>query len=140
MILEVFLDKITQYKRKKTNAKKFKKKNQERDFKQSLYSDQKWRKFRFRFLGNNPYCFTCGAKSNVVDHFRPHKGNIELFYDPHNMIPLCKSCHNYVSVKFDKYKNPKLEDKAKWVEMMREKNNLKFPIKFTTIEKTKGNK
>ena len=32
--------------------------------------------------------------ATVVDHMMAHKGNLDLFYDPDNLQPLCKPCHD----------------------------------------------
>lgn len=46
-------------------------------------------------------CQTCGKlcrgrgpHSPVCDHVVPHKGDEALFFDPHNLQTLCKSCHD----------------------------------------------
>ena len=30
----------------------------------------------------------------LVDHIKPHKGDLNLFWDQDNWQPLCKSCHD----------------------------------------------
>lgn len=32
--------------------------------------------------------------ANVVDHIKPHRGDLELFYAPANLASLCAPCHN----------------------------------------------
>jgi 5-methylcytosine-specific restriction endonuclease McrA len=32
--------------------------------------------------------------STVVDHIRPHKGDVALFWDSNNLQTLCTGCHN----------------------------------------------
>lgn len=34
------------------------------------------------------------ARATVVDHIRPHRGNMALFSDPANLQSLCKRCHD----------------------------------------------
>ena len=53
----------------------------------------------------------------MVDHLFPHKGNTELFEKTDNHLPLCESCHNTVTAKFDrKGKSDELvEGKIKWL-------------------------
>jgi 5-methylcytosine-specific restriction enzyme A len=58
-----------------------------------------WKRVRKVFLANNPFCAIClragrHVKAVVVDHIRPHKGNVDLFLDPSNLQGLCQSCHS----------------------------------------------
>ena len=32
--------------------------------------------------------------ATVVDHIKPHRGDIDLAYDPDNLQSLCKPCHD----------------------------------------------
>lgn len=59
-----------------------------------LYNSARWRKARQEFLNAFPFCVVCGEPAKVVDHIRPHRGNIELFYNPDNWQPLCITHHN----------------------------------------------
>ena len=34
------------------------------------------------------------VEANVVDHVKPHRGNLGLFFDRGNLQSLCKSCHD----------------------------------------------
>ena len=36
------------------------------------------------------------SPARVVDHIRPHRGDVELFWDRSNWQPLCKPCHDRV--------------------------------------------
>ncbi len=61
--------------------------------------DRQWRKYRKRFLANNPLCVGCEevgrvTAAKVVDHIIPHRGNRQLFHDPANHQALCTRCHN----------------------------------------------
>jgi 5-methylcytosine-specific restriction enzyme A len=65
----------------------------------SLYKTAQWSKLRRYALSLNPLCVYCAkthrvALATVVDHIIPHKGDIALFYDPHNLQCLCKKCHD----------------------------------------------
>lgn len=65
---------------------------------QHLYGSR-WRKARKSFLINHPLCADClgdglSVRANVVDHIKPHKGNIKLFWDRSNWQGLCDTCHN----------------------------------------------
>lgn len=126
------MKKIKKFSRKSASFKSFDNGKKERDERQSLYHTQKWRNFRFRFVKDNPRCFSCGESEKTihVDHIEAHKGNEEKFFDPYNVIPLCYTCHNYITSKFDKFKIPKLKEKMEWIKSNREKLGLKFPIKF----------
>ena len=61
---------------------------------QRLYNNTKWKKYRVIFLMENPFCIDCGGRSNVVDHIKDHKGDINLFWDENNHQPMCKICHD----------------------------------------------
>ncbi len=48
-------------------------------------------------------CEICGValkrgrnhpQSAVVDHIKPHKQNLDLFWDPDNLQAMCKECHD----------------------------------------------
>ena len=66
-------------------------------FNAALYNTVQWRKLRQQILREHPYCTNCGISSKEttleVHHKVPPKGNIELFYDENNCIPLCSQCH-----------------------------------------------
>jgi len=78
-------------------AKKFVKKHW-----REWYSTSEWKRYRWRFLHHNPTCYMCGRKSEVVDHIRAHKGDVELFEMTNNHMPLCSICHNVITAKFDR--------------------------------------
>jgi 5-methylcytosine-specific restriction protein A len=64
-----------------------------------LYSTQRWRKGRLAHLRAHPLCVYCAAMdqvtaATVVDHRVPHKGDLDLFYDPNNYQSLCAPCHD----------------------------------------------
>jgi 5-methylcytosine-specific restriction protein A len=96
-----------------------------------LYETPEWKIYRVKFLKENPLCYACGNKSEVVDHIIPHQGKIELFTLRQNHIPLCKSCHNTVTAKFDRYHvhGKSVEPKAKYLKDTHDKNGLTFKIK-----------
>jgi 5-methylcytosine-specific restriction protein A len=63
-----------------------------------LYGGQ-WRKARRLFLARHPLCRMCQtqgkiATATVVDHIRPHRGDLVLFWDQTNWQALCKSHHD----------------------------------------------
>lgn len=53
----------------------------------------KWQKYRKEFLVEHPFC-KCGKVATVVDHIKPHKLNMFLFWDPTNHEAKCKTCHD----------------------------------------------
>ncbi len=58
-----------------------------------------WEKARLRFLRDNPLCVMCGkdgrvAAASVVDHIKPHRGDLELFWAQANWQALCKPHHD----------------------------------------------
>lgn len=59
----------------------------------------RWRKARLRFLKANPSCSMCQDEgkiepATVVDHHRPHRGDLRLFWDQGNWRPLCATHHS----------------------------------------------
>lgn len=65
----------------------------------NLYSLPVWQTLRTRQLLKEPWCAECArhgvrVRATVVDHIRPHRGNVALFSDPDNLQSLCKSCHD----------------------------------------------
>lgn len=60
---------------------------------------RKWRKFRARFLMENPLCADCQDAGKTegaheVHHIKKHRGDPALLYDDDNCTALCKSCHS----------------------------------------------
>ena len=71
---------------------------QRREF-AKLYNTKKWREARLEYLKRNPLCVrhlkqNKNVAANVVDHDKPHKGDIKLFWDKDNWQSLCIPCHN----------------------------------------------
>lgn len=65
-----------------------------------------WQKYRLRFLAANPLCVSCKTKGRsvlamVVDHIKPHKGDMFLFWDANNHQALCKACHDKKTARED---------------------------------------
>lgn len=61
--------------------------------------DRQWRKARAAHLAAHPLCVECLKSGDitpatVVDHVTPHRGDLVLFWDPHNRQSLCESHHN----------------------------------------------
>jgi hypothetical protein len=58
------------------------------------YNTQRWRNLRKEVLDQKPACSRCGSKEELqVHHIMPHRGQEELFFNPRNLVVLCKSCH-----------------------------------------------
>jgi len=70
-----------------------------------LYGNRRWRRVRRVHLLNNPACVYCGARSTVVDHRTPHRGDAGLFWDSDNYDAVCTRCHNTVCDRKDKGKS-----------------------------------
>ena len=70
----------------------------------SPYDLQVWRAkphgLRWRTLLRDHFtCTKCGRLEGDtsklhVDHKQAHKGDLTLFFDPHNVTTLCERCHN----------------------------------------------
>jgi 5-methylcytosine-specific restriction enzyme A len=67
-----------------------------------LYNAQ-WRRYRAAFLAEHPLCVACPlyrlTPATVVDHIKPHRGNVDLFWDAGNHQALCKQCHDRKTAK-----------------------------------------
>ena len=70
-----------------------------------LYKSARWRNARKEFLKSHPYCYICGESAKIVDHIRPHRGNIDLFYDEENFQSMCWSCHSKKTLKENNFFN-----------------------------------
>ena len=72
----------------------------------TLYSTKHWKTLRRQALTRDEYRCQhsgCGAhlqagrdhtRSAVVHHLRPHKGDLELFFDLDNLQSVCWTCHS----------------------------------------------
>jgi 5-methylcytosine-specific restriction protein A len=59
----------------------------------------RWQRARLRFLAKHPLCVMCEAENRVgaatvVDHIKPHRGDMVLFWDEANWQPLCAHHHS----------------------------------------------
>jgi 5-methylcytosine-specific restriction enzyme A len=62
-----------------------------------------WQRARKAYLQKHPLCRECEKEgritvANVVDHIRPHKGDMTLFWQQDNWQPLCKAHHDLKTV------------------------------------------
>lgn len=71
-----------------------------------LYNFSHWQRLRKHVLTKQPLCVICLKEkritpATVVDHIKPHKGDVKLFFDINNLQPLCKGCHDRKTAKED---------------------------------------
>lgn len=64
-----------------------------------LYNTKRWKEMRTQKLLLSPFCEECARegrrkRGEEVDHIKPHRGNVNLFYDFENLQTLCKPCHS----------------------------------------------
>lgn len=64
-----------------------------------LYNNDRWRNARIQFLLTHEWCVEClktgkHTPATEVDHKKPHKGDLHLFWSSWNWQALCKSCHS----------------------------------------------
>ena len=65
-----------------------------------IYADKRWRGkwgLRAQVLHAKPFCTLYGRLASVVDHVVPHRGDEQLAFDPHNLRPLCSTCHGRIT-------------------------------------------
>jgi 5-methylcytosine-specific restriction protein A len=60
---------------------------------------RRWQKARVAYLKAHPLCAACERAGRVtaateVDHVRPHKGDMKIFWDHTNWQGLCHECHS----------------------------------------------
>lgn len=70
--------------------------------------DARWRKARAVFLRAHPLCMCseCAAlgrllPATVVDHIKPHRGDLTLFWDQRNWQAMAKRCHDSKTARED---------------------------------------
>lgn len=66
-----------------------------------LYGTERWRRLRKRILAGLPDCAECGEPAKHVDHIRPHRGDVQLFFDLRNLRQLCVRCHSRKTARTD---------------------------------------
>lgn len=64
-----------------------------------LYKTGRWKRLRVQQLTRQPYCqcaHHAGQKvpAEVVDHKKPHKGDLRLFFNVANLQSMTKECHD----------------------------------------------
>jgi 5-methylcytosine-specific restriction enzyme A len=68
--------------------------------------DRRWHNASGAYLQLNPWCVECSAEgrqvqATVVDHVRPHKGDMVLFWDKSNWRASCKRHHDSKTARED---------------------------------------
>lgn len=66
-----------------------------------------WQRARLAFLLDNPLCVMCKARGQVtaacvVDHVKPHRGDMLIFWDRSQWQALCKPCHDRDKAKMER--------------------------------------
>jgi len=99
----------------------------------SLYSNGEWVLYSKKFLKVNPYCYACGEKSESTDHWKAHKNNLELFWNPNNMLPLCNKCHSHVTNNYDRFTPPLTAEKLEWIQGQRMSLDISIRVTFVPL-------
>ncbi|AGL03635.1 restriction endonuclease [Desulfoscipio gibsoniae DSM 7213] len=73
-------------------------------YSKQLYNSARWQRLRKKVLLEHPLCVECERQgritpATIVDHVKPHKGNLNLFWDENNLQALCKNCHDSKTTK-----------------------------------------
>ena len=84
-----------------------------------LYDTARWKRLRIQQLTVEPLCRFCievedVTAATVVDHRLAHKGDLDLFYDPHNLQSLCAPCHDRTKREMERGKDVIRFDQAGW--------------------------
>ena len=63
------------------------------------YQSRQWRLLRVGQFRREPDCRFCrvmgrATAATIIDHAKPHRGDAGLFFDPENLISLCKPHHD----------------------------------------------
>lgn len=66
----------------------------------------KWSVAAKAYLSEHPWCAECQRQSAhipaaEVDHITPHRGDMELFWNPKNWQGLCRRCHSQKTARED---------------------------------------
>lgn len=76
---------------------------------QALYNSPRWRmELKPQVRHEEPWCREClrlkrrpPRRTQAVDHIKPHKGDVRLFYDRRNLQGLCFVHHNQKTARHD---------------------------------------
>ena len=89
--------------------KGFRQRSQQGDY-SNLYRTTGWKRLREAQLAQSPLCHLCSRPGGVVDHIRPHRGNLDAFCDSNNLMTLCKRCHDQVTQREIRWRKQGLSD------------------------------
>lgn len=78
-----------------------------------LYKTAAWLRMRKLKLSEQPLCARCNqlgvtTQATVVNHIKPHKGDVNLFHDYSNIEGVCAPCHDGVIKREERNKMPKV--------------------------------
>ena len=80
------------------------------------YQSPEWRKLRREVLKRQgKICRFCSREGAVVDHIKPHDGDLKMFFNYNNLQVLCSSCHSGVKRQVDQSYRREKRELAKWV-------------------------
>ena len=73
--------------------------------------DARWQRASKAHLVAHPLCERCRSRgwtsqAKVVDHIKPHRGDLDLFWDEDNWQSLCKRCHDIKTATEDRRRTP----------------------------------
>lgn len=91
--------------------RRYRKDRQESGAWHRLYGTRRWREMRAAQLIAEPYCRKCAetglrTAATDVDHIRPHRGDLRLFYNAANLQSLCHACHSRKTIEEQREKSP----------------------------------
>jgi 5-methylcytosine-specific restriction protein A len=59
-----------------------------------IYGTRRWRRMARQHLAEHPFCVCgCDRLAEVVDHIRPHRGDVALAFDADNLQSMTRACH-----------------------------------------------
>lgn len=128
------------YKPKKLSSRKQFRSSQSKSTRRARFYGEEWNKYRRRYLHYNKHCYACGASSEHgarlhLDHLIVHRGNMELFWNETNIIPLCHHCHSVVTARFDRLDEQDLDGKLKWLKDQRKAYNNNSKVLVVSMNK-----
>lgn len=82
----------------------------------------RWQQRSKLYLAEHPLCYYCQARqppvvkaANLVDHYIPHRGDYDLFWDETNWRSSCDDCHKIKTAAEDgAFGNPTNKSTSEW--------------------------
>ena len=62
---------------------------------EALLRSPLWKTFRKKIIASSPFCESCGSGKRLLLHHIDYRG-FYSFFDPKNVMVLCRSCHAWV--------------------------------------------